>query len=677
MEKLLIFPGKDEKGIFTYVIDAEHTHLTKTASEYHPEIAAYIAGAKKIPGFTQLLLTALGAGEYWGCNVNGDYFPEKALAYPGPEYGFKTFENNARVFKHHINKDPEASYGDVALSVYNPKYRRVELIVRIDNKKAPDIVEKIDNGEYPDWSMGCRVPFDVCSVCGNRARNRTEYCGHLKYYMGKVDPESGKQAYAVNLTPKFFDISMVLIGADRIAKSLKKVASANAHRPAVSSAYIAEKMGGDKQAEMEKQVPAQVDGESVPPSSIEAVKDFVRAIPEVKASEKPLPKEVLNELGRSDLSKAMSTLAMLGILPKPQEFQRIILVNIGKENIADQLDAKNIAFDPMICPVPKPAHMNLMRVSHNNFDPSIMNMLNPFMEERSYAAPHLGKRLVVMLKTAGESQQQIPNYVKFANENVEDDRSGLGIIPTMMLAAGLYSAFGEKASREGAAFIDDAIIKNPGLLAALGIGGTMIFNSMAGKGSQGQFDQPGMPPVDPDINNMLARSEELKAKPLLKIGGAIGPAGKRLFLGIPAVYMASGVLQKRKQADPYAQEGAIESFIRRRPDIAGMALAIDAVAGKKGSQRILNKLAPMAQGFGQKARKAVENYGLKHAGLSKEATAEEFLSSAITWPLAISKRSLPGRIMGGVFDQAVFDVSGKILSNAEKKNKMQTNDRRN
>jgi hypothetical protein len=677
MDKLLLFPGKNERGIFTYVIDHEHDHLTKTASEYHPEIAAYIAGAKKIPGFTQLLLTALGAGEYWGCNVNGDYFPEKALAYPGPEYGFKTFENNAHVFKHHINKDPAASYGDVALAVYNPKYRRVELIVRIDNKKAPDIVEKIDAGEYPDWSMGCRVPYDVCSVCGNRARNRTEYCSHLKYYMGKVEPESGKQAYAINLTPKFFDISMVLIGADRIAKSLKKVASAPG-RPTISSAFLADKMAGDKNAEMEKQVPAQSEGEVTPPASMDQVKTIVKAIPEVKATEKSLPREVLNDLGRRDLSKVMSTLAMLGVLPKPQEFQRIILVNIGKENIADQLDAKNIAFDPMMCPTPKPAHLKLMRVSHRNFDPSIMGMMNPFMGERSYAAPHLGKRLVVMLKQGSDNTEKIPNYVKFASKE-ENDQSGFGIIPTMMLAAGLYSAFGEKASREAPAFIDDAIRTHPGLLAALGIGGTMIFNSMFGEKTKGQYDpQMGMhPPIDPDVNNMLARSEAMKEKPLLKIGkAALGPAGKRLFLGIPAVYMASGVLQKRKNANPYAEEAATESLIRRRPDLVGMGLAIDAMAGKKGTQRIFSKLAPFAQNIGQKAQKAVKDFGLAQAGLPKMGSAEEYLSNAVTWPLAISKRTLPGRILGGAFDAAVFDASGKILSNAEKKSKMQTNDDR-
>ena len=225
MDKLLIFPGQTDKGIFTYVIDTEKKHLEKTAAEYHPTIAAYINSAKPIRGKTQILLTALGAHEYWGVNANGDAFPEEALAHEGPDYGYKTFELHAKAYKHHVNKDPTAAYGDVPLAVYNPVFHRVELIVSLDNERAPDIVKRIEQGDYPDWSMGCKVPFDICSICGNKAPSRAYYCEHLKYYIGRIHPETGKMAYAINTRPKFFDISQVLIGADRIAKTLMKVAS--------------------------------------------------------------------------------------------------------------------------------------------------------------------------------------------------------------------------------------------------------------------------------------------------------------------------------------------------------------------------------------------------------------------------------------------------------------------
>jgi hypothetical protein len=187
LDKLLTFPGKSDRGIFTYVIDAERSYLEKTAAAYHPTISAYINNAKTIKGKTQILLTALGAYEYWGANVNGDAFFETALAHEGQDYGYKTFETYA-----HVNKDPNAAYGDVSLSVYNPVFHRVELIVLLDNAKAADIVTGIESGEYPDWSMGCRVPFDVCMNCGNKAPTRKQYCECLKYYLGRIHPQTGR-----------------------------------------------------------------------------------------------------------------------------------------------------------------------------------------------------------------------------------------------------------------------------------------------------------------------------------------------------------------------------------------------------------------------------------------------------------------------------------------------------
>ena len=50
MNKLLLFPGKSEQGVFTYLIDHEKGFLEKTASEYHPTIASYINAAKPIKG---------------------------------------------------------------------------------------------------------------------------------------------------------------------------------------------------------------------------------------------------------------------------------------------------------------------------------------------------------------------------------------------------------------------------------------------------------------------------------------------------------------------------------------------------------------------------------------------------------------------------------------------------
>jgi hypothetical protein len=655
MDKLLLFSGKSDRGIFTYVLDTEHSHLTKTAAEYHPEIANYINSARKIPGKTQILITALGSGEFWGCNVNGDYFPEAALSHFGEDYGYKTFEYNAKIFKHHINKDPKASYGDVALSVYNPQYHRVELIVVLDNALAPEIAERIDNGDYPEWSMGCRVPYDICSICGNKARTRKEYCDHLKYYMGRIHPESGKQAYAINATPKFFDISQVLIGADKIAKTLKKVASAGTG-PIISSALLAEKMAGTKVSSMEKEIPA-----GDPPASQESIDTLVRSIPEVKAYEQPLPKPVLDRLGSSGLNEAMSTLSFLGILPKPQEFQRIMLISIGKKDVADQLDKHNMCFDPMMCPEPSPKHMQLMNMSADRFQPGLMDVLAPFMAERSYLPPFFGKRIMIIEKRAHELPQYLPNFIKEAA-----DRKPIGIIPMMALAAGLYAALSAKNGPEIAGSLDNLIKKHPGMAAMLALSAPLIFNQVVGPKRVGQESEPSS--ANADVIDVAKRIEEMKQKPYTKTAAFIGPAAKRLFLGIPAVYMTSGILQKQKQMNPHEQEGRVKSFIRQYPDVIASGLAIDALAGHRGTHGLLKKLAPHAESAAKKTRSAFGKVAEE-----KTATAHDFIANSLIWPLAAGGTNLPAKMVGGLFDQAVFETSKKLLSNKKQEAKLKKN----
>jgi hypothetical protein len=653
MDKLLLFPGASEKGIFTFVVDTEQSHLIKTAAEYHPTIAAYINSAKKIPGKTQILLTALGAGEYWGPNVNGDYFPESSLAHEGEKYGYRTFKTNAKVYKHHINKDPTAAYGDVGLSVYNPRYHRVELIVLLDNERAPDIVERVEAGEYPEWSMGCRVPYDECNNCGNKAPTRKQYCECLRYYMGKIHPVTGRLCYAINWTPNFFDISQVLIGADKIAKTLKKVASVH-YRP--SSAYIAEKMAETKVSAIEKQIPA-----SDPPGA----QDLVRGIMEVKSREKELPRPLLNQLGKRPLPHVLSTLSMLGIIPKPQEFQRIVLIAIGKPSLADQLDERNMCFDPMMVTEPSEEHMDMAGISHHNFDPDIFSMLSEHMADRSYVAPHLGRRILEMLEKRA-SYQPLPTFIKVGND---DDRKPFGIIPVLALAAGLYAAVARKAAPEAATYIDKLVSKHRGLALALGIGAAATAGAMFGKHQKGQYVQGGHE-ENPDVSNIAARIEEMRMKPILKVGASnMLSAGKQIFGGVPAAYIASGIAQKHRESNPMEQEGRVHRFIRQYPDVISAGVVLNALAHAQG-KGIYHKISKYA------AQSSSNKIKSKIADIMKIASATDMLSSALIWPVAFGRAGLPGRIAGGVFDQAVVEAGRKLLSNTQKPNKLETDQRK-
>jgi hypothetical protein len=93
---------------------------------------------------------------------------------------------------------------------------------------AMDLYSRIQNGEFPDSSMGSRVPYDRCSICGNKARNPAEYCSHVSqsamppYGMGKLLPD-GRRCGVYNDQPRFFDDSFVFTGAERSAKVMANV----------------------------------------------------------------------------------------------------------------------------------------------------------------------------------------------------------------------------------------------------------------------------------------------------------------------------------------------------------------------------------------------------------------------------------------------------------------------
>ena len=266
-------PGEMEKA-------AEFFGMGKRAAPMLPEVQSYLDKLRPDPNKIYVLVNALGAGEYWGSNINGDYFPEGSLIHKGPVYGYETFYG-AFPYKHHVNKDPSKSFGKVELSTWHDGMKRVELVVSIDRERAhmfgaDDVCDKLDAGQFPDVSMGCKVPYDLCSKCLDWKRyreaqatfdpsvhasigqavlavhrrnpirglsvTRNDYCEHLSGMLNKILAD-GTKIYAINDYPRFFDISFVFIGADKTAKVMAKLAFAGYNGLAVPSWYVAEQMG--------------------------------------------------------------------------------------------------------------------------------------------------------------------------------------------------------------------------------------------------------------------------------------------------------------------------------------------------------------------------------------------------------------------------------------------------
>jgi len=415
LDKLLTIPQYDNRGEpnTRLLPDLRPEGFRKTAGVLPPEVQEYLAGLNPDPNFLYLLIVALGAADFWGSNVNGDAFFEKALLQtqspmeamknPAPYTGqqmprYKTFIF-AKIRKHHQNKDEHPDYGHVELPVYDNAMKRVMLIVAVDRKKAPDIVSEAEAGNPIVWSMGCKISQDICSICNKPSKKISEYCDHLKFQMNQVLP-SGEKVFAINPTPRFFDISKVLIPADKTAFTLMKVASertseilhipnyyapvqdcgemakvASAQSIIVPSAFaaehmkMAEKMSSEKQGEITKQIPAvTADGDlSDDAASIKAV----RAAHGISGSEKSLPDATLSALGELPLHQILSSMAGLGMVAKPKEFRRIIVIKVGRGALPGDMN-------PIVMP--------------EAVKTAAVELLAPFIPERSACSPWIEKR---------------------------------------------------------------------------------------------------------------------------------------------------------------------------------------------------------------------------------------------------------------------------------------------
>ena len=136
---------KDELNISVITQDYFST-LQKTAA--NEAVAQYLAELlpKVVNGKAYFHINAMGAGEYYGANRNGDYFPEEQLLKYYPTF----MSNPAHLFRHHINKDPSIANGKVIFATYNSNMHRVELIAEADKSLVKDIEARIAAGDFPE-----------------------------------------------------------------------------------------------------------------------------------------------------------------------------------------------------------------------------------------------------------------------------------------------------------------------------------------------------------------------------------------------------------------------------------------------------------------------------------------------------------------------------------------------
>lgn len=398
----------------------------------HVKVAAesldYIRHVKPIPNETIILVLAMSAGEYYGPNRNGDGWPERPLRVGQTEIGpeevlpqrYKTFETHANVFKHHVNKDPNKRIGRVLRAFYNWQMHRVELLLSLLNQEAEDVVQRIEKGEFPAVSMGCKIKYDVCSICGHKAPSREHYCPHAKFQLTRFLP-NGKQVFVWNPMATFFDISMVRRPADRIGFMMKKVAESV---PEIwSSAEMGEYVDcmsrkladARKLSVMDKVIQGGVAASKEEDGDLNVVKNFADRVAQPAAvATPPLDDSVIQEMLQHRPADVLSTLSSMGIfLTTPEFLKYFVWQLVPNAEIPDGVleratDVQQQVFDilsqnpDLIEEIENSGFLNL---SPENIRPELVNKFTPLLEKRSQHHPYLQRRLVaaVLQKNAAES----------------------------------------------------------------------------------------------------------------------------------------------------------------------------------------------------------------------------------------------------------------------------------
>lgn len=458
----------------------EHNRLghVKTANE----ALDYIKNVKPIHDKTVILVLAMTAGEYYGPNRNGDAWPEKPLVV-GPAKitedevlpkHYKTFETNANVFKHHINKDPTKNIGDVLKAFYNWPMHRVELLLALDNRKSEDIVERIENGENVAVSMGCKVRRDVCSICGNAAPSRKHYCKHAKYQLGEYLP-NGKRVFVWNPSPRFFDISIVRRPADKLGYMMKKVAESV---PEVrSSALLGEYVDtmSRKVANLRKLslIDKVLKGEAVAAKDdsgeVSTVKDFGDRIAKpVAKTMSPIEDHILRGLLHYRPAEVLSTLSSMGIFLTTPEFIKFFTwkmdpsVDIPLDALNRIVAAQGAIFDflsenpDVLDDIDSTGFVN---VCPENVNPDLAKKASFLLEKRSQLEDYLYRKMV---PRAFKSQG--PPVGNWDVINVADPRTGKTFQTTRWASRAAQDVGAERQMRNlagGGALLAGALALSP------------------------------------------------------------------------------------------------------------------------------------------------------------------------------------------------------------------------
>lgn len=275
----------------------------------------------------------------------------------------------------------------------------------------------------------CRIPYDVCSICGNKAPTTADYCKCMKQNKGQILPD-GRKVFVYNPDPTFFDLSKVVRPAGHIEYMIKKIlpkmtkegslwvprSSVDEGMKKVASSeelFMQEQDFADKFAKLDKlcEMEKVIDGEVLPEDKMpKPLQEIVRKSKKIINIGNPedLDDETICALGEHPLKNIMSTANLMGIRFKIPEMSKLVIMREGKDDV-DELkhNLDRVGFDPIELLAGKspfeylknnPKVMKIIIDSKivdsdaRDMDEKVASILSPWFDARSIYPAALEKR---------------------------------------------------------------------------------------------------------------------------------------------------------------------------------------------------------------------------------------------------------------------------------------------
>jgi len=164
-------------------------------------------------------------------NGNYDMFPAEEI-----KASYQTFVGKGFYLDHNSDSIDKA-FGTIIDAVYVDKDSKdvhVQCLMKINKKQFPDICQKVIDGVLNSVSMGAIAQESVCSICGNVAHDKDQFCKHISGNKGRkfrvekdatgniinaeVDDLGDQVAFEINKGLVFTELSGVTVPADSTAR---------------------------------------------------------------------------------------------------------------------------------------------------------------------------------------------------------------------------------------------------------------------------------------------------------------------------------------------------------------------------------------------------------------------------------------------------------------------------